>query len=72
MEDRNQPVPRDCPRCGLTAKLMPTLGDYKEYDCMRCGPYRISGSTRQEIIKGVVDPNHSRLVKRKGHRWLVK
>src|SRR3954471_13769048 len=43
MEDRNRPVDRTCTHCGVPgAKLMPTLGDYDEYQCPKCGTYRIT------------------------------
>ena len=72
MEDRNRPVDRSCPHCGVPgAKLMPTLGDYDEYQCPKCGTYHITGSDRQRIENGEADPKHGRFDNRNGRRFLV-
>lgn len=72
MEDRNYPVDRNCPHCGASkAKLMPTLGDYDEYQCPKCGTYRITGSDREGIENGTKDPKRGHFGERDGHRVLV-
>jgi len=55
--------PRQCPHCrNPAAKLLPPLGGGNEdYDCPRCGQYRISGTTRQRIDDGA-DPAKGRFV----------
>lgn len=73
MEDRNHPVKRVCPHCGhADARLMPPRGDYSEYECPRCGTYRVSGTMEKLIEDGVTDPKVARIEERDGYRCLVK
>lgn len=72
MEDRNCPVDRTCPHCGVPgAKLMPPVGDYDEYECPRCGTYRISGTNKQLIEDGTADPKRGYIEDQNGRRFLV-
>lgn len=38
-----------CPICKTPAKSIPTVGDYYEYSCPRCGIYSICGSLEAEL-----------------------
>jgi predicted RNA-binding Zn-ribbon protein involved in translation (DUF1610 family) len=72
IEDRNYPVKRVCPHCGDSeARLMPPLDDYSQYECPRCGVYRVSGTMEHQIEKGVIDPKVAHIEQRDGYRCLV-
>jgi rRNA maturation protein Nop10 len=69
--DRNYPVTDNCPHCGnRDALLMPRFGDYKGYQCPKCGDYRLSGSCQKGFDNGVHDPRNGRFVVRDGTRYL--
>jgi hypothetical protein len=72
IEGRSYQVKRACPHCGQPdAMLMPPLGDYSEYKCEHCGPYRVSGTTETLIENGTFDPKAARIEERGGNCWLV-
>jgi hypothetical protein len=67
-EDRN----RMCPHCGDVAKLVPSAGYYSEYDCPRCGVFRVSGTMERLIELGRIDLKATRIRLQGGNRCLVE
>lgn len=67
-EDRNRPVPRECPHCGTPALLLPPVGDREDYECPRCGAFSISGS---EAAKANFDAKKAWFVEGDGRRSLA-
>ena len=64
--------PTACLRCGnLAAELIPTLGDYSEFSCPNCGPYRVTGTMERLIELGTVDPRFAHIEEHNGHQFLV-
>jgi hypothetical protein len=57
-----------CPhQCGARAEILPRLGDYDEYQCPTCGPFRIS----RTVDTNFEGPGHFRQGA-DGFRWLEK
>jgi hypothetical protein len=63
---------RTCPHCGERARLMPPLGYYSEYDCQRCGVFRVSGTLERLIELGSVDLKATEIRVQGGNRCLVE
>jgi hypothetical protein len=41
-----------CPNCAGPARLLPKVGDRKDYECPRCGPVSVAGSHEPAINRG--------------------
>ena len=60
-----------CPRCGTAApKLTRASGKYSEYECPKCGTFRIIGEM-ESLIENGADASAGRFVYWHGNRLLV-
>jgi predicted RNA-binding Zn-ribbon protein involved in translation (DUF1610 family) len=62
---------RPCPYCGTAAaKTIPPSGTYSEYECPKCGTFRIIGKM-ESLIENGADASAGRFVYWHGNRFLV-